>query len=184
MILPLQVGKSHDLRLVVGPVHVVYLKGLEVADDDPAGILVVGQIPGIAPGLLEGGQAGAVRLPGAFAKTDIPALLLNEDAGVPDEAVNEAGVVQFHGDLKIDILLRLRHAVDVPQQCQPEGLGLLLFIAPALPVGGKSPGGSAPVLIRHIQAPLLAISIDSIPHRRRHLNTAYTTKCKWGGVRA
>ena len=143
-----------DLRLVVGPVHVVYLKGLEVADDDPAGILVMGQISGIAPGLLEGSQAGAVRLPGAFAKTDIPALLLDEDAGVPDETVDETGMVQLYGDLKVDVLLRLGHTEDFLQQRQPEGLRLLFFVAAVLPIGGELSGGGPLFPVGHIPVPL------------------------------
>ena len=57
-----QVLQPHDFRLIIGAVHVVYLELLEVAHDDPAGILVVRQIPGVAPGLLVGRQHAAVRL--------------------------------------------------------------------------------------------------------------------------
>ena len=148
-----EVRQPKHLRLVVGAVHVVYLEGPEVADDDPAGVPVVGQIPGVAPGLLERSQEGAVRLGRALVQVHVPALLLNEDAGVPDEAVDEAGVVQFHRDLKVDVFLRLGHAVDFLQQRQPKGLRFLLFVAPALPVGGKLPGGGPSLLVRHIQSP-------------------------------
>ena len=49
----LQVGQQYHLRLVVGPVHVMDLKCLEIADDDPAGLLWIGQEPSITPPLLE-----------------------------------------------------------------------------------------------------------------------------------
>ena len=49
----LQVGQPDDLRLVVGPVHIMDLKCLEIADDGPAGLLWIGQEPSIAPPLLE-----------------------------------------------------------------------------------------------------------------------------------
>ena len=47
-----QVRQLENFRLVIGAVHIVNLELLEVADDNPAGILVMGQIPGISSGLL------------------------------------------------------------------------------------------------------------------------------------
>ncbi len=114
----------------------------------------MGQVPGVAPGLLERGQGDAVRLLGAFAKTHIPALLLDEDAGVPDETVDETGMVQLYGDLKVDVLLRLGHTEDFLQQRQPEGLRLLFFVAAVLPIGGELSGGGPLFPVGHIPVPL------------------------------
>ena len=59
-------------------------------------------------------------------------------------------LVQLHRQLERNILLRLVHAVDLLQQGQPEGLRLLLLIAPALPVRRK-PGGGASLYIRPLE---------------------------------
>ena len=115
-----QVLQPHDLRFIVGAVHVVDLELLEIADDDPAGNLVIGQIPGIAAGLLVGGQHTAVRLLVPFPQVDIPALLLNQDTGRRNVAVNKAGVIQLHREFKGDVLVRLGHVVYLLQQGNPE----------------------------------------------------------------
>ena len=88
-----QVRQLENFRLVVGTVHIVNLELLEIADDNPAGILVMGQIPGISSSLLVRGQHTAVRLLVPFPQVNVPALLLNQDTGGFDVAVNEAGVV-------------------------------------------------------------------------------------------
>ena len=75
--LPLQVRQLEDFRFIIGAVHVVDAELLEVADHNPAGILIVGQIPGIPPGLLEGGQHGPVRLLVTLCQINIPSLLLD-----------------------------------------------------------------------------------------------------------
>ena len=65
-------------RLVVGPVHVVDLKLLKVADHDPPGVLIMGKEPGIAAGLFVGTQEGPVRLLVAPVQVYAGAFLLNE----------------------------------------------------------------------------------------------------------
>ena len=100
VVLLLQVRQLEDFRLVIGTVHIVNLKFLEVADHNPAWNLVIRQIPGIAAGLLIRGQHTAVRLLVPFPQINVPAFLLNQDTGGFNIAVNEAGVVQFHRDFK------------------------------------------------------------------------------------
>jgi len=100
VVLLLQVRQLEDFRLVIGAIHIVNLELLEVADDDPPGILVMGQIPGIPSGLLVRGQHTAVRLLVPVTQINVPALLLDQDTGGFDVAVNEAGVVQLHRDFK------------------------------------------------------------------------------------
>ncbi len=73
---------------------------LKVADNNLAGILVVGQIPCIATGLAERGQQGTIQLLVAFCKVNVPSLLLNQDAGGFNVAINEAGMAQFNRNLK------------------------------------------------------------------------------------
>ena len=124
-----QVGEGKDLRLIVGTVHIVDFKGLKIADDDPAGVLVVGQITSVAAGLTKGGQHTAVRLLVALPQINILSLLLNQDAGVCNITVNEADVVQLDGEFKGNIFFRLFNAVNLLQERQPECLRFLFFIA-------------------------------------------------------
>ena len=92
------------------------VKFLEVADDDPARIFAVGKEACIAPRLLEGGQDAAVGLFRALVQRDVHALLLDQDAGCGNVAVDEAGMAQLDRQLEIDISLRRFHAVDLLQQ--------------------------------------------------------------------
>lgn len=77
------------------------------------------------------------------------ALLLNEDMGRWDKAVDEAGVIQHDLIFKGDELVRLLHPVDLLEQGQPKGLAVALLIALALPVGGKLFRGGAALCICH-----------------------------------
>lgn len=164
VIVLLQFGEQHLLRRVVGPVHVVDVKLLEVADHDPAGALVVIQIARIAPRLLIRGQHGAVRLLDALAKIDVVALLLDEHVRLGNQRVDEAHVIQLHRHL-IRYEIQIRYAEYALQKPVPELLRLLLFVAPIGPVLGKllrgEPlfrigqlhGAYSPILISTMAAP-------------------------------
>ena len=69
--------------------------------------------------------------------------------GGGDEAINEAGVIQHNLILKGDELVRFLHPVDLLQQGQPKGLAVALFVALALPIGGKLFRGGAALCICH-----------------------------------
>ena len=88
-----QIGKKYNFWLVIGTVHVVDMELTEIADHNPAGILVVGQIPGIPAGLSIGRQNRTIRLLGPSLQIHISALLLNQNAGFRDETINKAGVI-------------------------------------------------------------------------------------------
>ena len=89
----------------------------------------MGQITSVAAGLTKGGQHTAVRLLVALPQINILSLLLNQDAGVCNITVNEAGVVQLDGEFKGNIFFRLFNAVNLLQERQPECLRFLFFIA-------------------------------------------------------
>lgn len=57
----LQIAQLDDLRVAGGPLHVVHMELGKVTGDDPSGTLGVGQFGGVALGLLERGQQGAVQ---------------------------------------------------------------------------------------------------------------------------
>lgn len=50
-------------------------------------------------------------------------------------------MVQLDGNLKLDKLGGVLHAIDGSQQGQPEALGVLLFVSSGGPVGGELFGG-------------------------------------------
>jgi len=89
VVLLLQVGQLEDFRLVVGPVHVVDPKRLEIADHDPTGLLGRRKVAAIPPRLLVEGQEGTVGLLVAFTQINILALLLNKNTGCGKVGVNE-----------------------------------------------------------------------------------------------
>ena len=98
----------------------------EVADDNSAGNLVIGQMPGIPSILLIGG----LLVPSP--QVNVPALLI----GGFDIAVNKAGMVQLHRDFKGNSG-RAVNAENLRQQFNPKPLCLLLLIAPAFPIRRK-----------------------------------------------
>ena len=167
-----QVGQGQHLRLSVGEVHVVDLKGLEIAHHDPPGLLRLGQIGPIPPGLLIGGQEGAVGLLIAPGQHDVLALLLHQHPGLGDVAVDEfggalprAGVVHLHTALEADVLLRLLHPKDLLQQRQPERLGLLLLVPAVLPVRRKLSCRRPLLHVRHgVSPPEFVFSGNIIPY--------------------
>ena len=68
------------------------VKLLEIADHNPSGIHIVGQITSITPCLLERGQHGAVTLLVALSQVNVCALLLNQNVGVLQIAINKADI--------------------------------------------------------------------------------------------
>ena len=72
-----QVGKFDNFRGIVGPIHIMDMKLLEVTDNDPTRILIVWLITRIATGQLEWGEKGAVRLFVPLFKVDVQTFLFN-----------------------------------------------------------------------------------------------------------
>ena len=91
MVFLLQISQLDDLGLGIGLVHVMDMEFLEVGNHDPAGGHVVGQQPCIATGLLEGRKEAPVALLIALFEVDIQALLLDQDAGRVNIAVDKDG---------------------------------------------------------------------------------------------
>ena len=116
----LQIGQSDHLRRVVGAVHVVNMELLEIAYDDPARVLIVGQIARIPPGLLIGRQHRAVGLLIPPAQIDLPAFLFDQHPCLRDIAVNKAGMAQLDRHFKDNILVRLGHAKYLMQKRRPK----------------------------------------------------------------
>ena len=129
-----QVSQIYDMRIIIRGVHIVDVNLLEIGDNDPAGIHVMGQIARITPCLLKRSHQCAVRLFIALAQVNVLALLLNEYMGAVNVSVNKAGVSKLHGNFKTDKLLGLAHAENIAQKSKPERLGVLFFVAPACPV--------------------------------------------------
>lgn len=132
-----QIRKQQHLRRVVGAIHIVNMEFLEIANDNPARVQIMRQIPGITPRLLIRRQHRAVGLPVSLVQVNILPLLLDQYAGRLNQTVNKAGVVQLHAHLKINVLVRLGYAINLLQKRHPESLRFLLFVAASLPVGRK-----------------------------------------------
>ena len=113
------------------------------------------EIPRVAPSLLVGGHEGAVGLLVALLEIDVLPLLLDKDAGFFDIGVDEAGVAQEDGQLKGEPFFGLLHAEHLAQQGPPEGLGLLLFIAPARPVLDELPRRLSLLAVLHAAPPVV-----------------------------
>ena len=88
MVFLLQIGQFEDFRLIVGKAHIVDSELLEVAYYDPAGLFRLRQISAIAPSLLERGQHSPVRLALPLFQVDLHSLLLDQNAGSGNVAVN------------------------------------------------------------------------------------------------
>ena len=147
----LQIGQSDHLRRVVGAVHVVNMEFLEIAYDDPARVLIVGQIARIPPGLLIGRQHRAVGLLVALTQIDLPAFLFDQHPRLRDIAVDKAGMAKLNLLLKGHILGRVLHPEKVGQQRKPELLAFSFFIAFILPIFCKALGRRPPLHIVHIR---------------------------------
>lgn len=165
-----QVTQLDDLRVAGGPLHVVDVELGEITGDDPPGPLGVGQLGGVAFGLLERGQQGAVRLLDGLVQLFPQAFLFDQDVGGRDEAVDETGVIQHDLIFKGDELVRLLHPVDLLEQGQPKGLAVAFLIALALPIGGKLFRGGAALCICHGGVPPVAFFTGY--HRRLHFSRA------------
>ena len=110
-----QVCQGNDFRLTIGEVHVMYLKGFKVADNDPAGRLVKGEIPGIASGLLIRRQQLTVGLLQSLFEADPSALLLDQHSRLRDVTVNKTGMCQLDREFKFHEFFRLFYAEYIPQ---------------------------------------------------------------------
>ena len=122
---------------------------LEIADDDPARVLIVGQIARISTGLLEWREHLTIGLLVALAQIDILSLLFDQNAGRLDQTVNKAGMAQLYAHLKFDIFIRLSYAEHLLQKRHPERLCFLLFVATAFPVSRKFLRSRSLFHIRH-----------------------------------
>lgn len=176
VILLFQVTQLDDLRVTGGALHVVDVELGKVAGDDPPGPLGVGQLGGVAFGLLERGQQGTVGLLDGLVQLFAQALLLNEDMSGRDKAVNETGVVQHNLIFKGDELVRFLYPVDLLEQGQPKGLAVALLIALALPIGGKLFRSGAALCICHGGIPPVAFSTGY--HTKPHFSIAIYKICQ------
>ncbi len=154
-----QIGKEKNLRLVIGAAHIVDMKLLEVADYNPTRLLRLGQIAAVTSPLLEGGQHGPVRLALPLFKVNFYALLLDQDAGCWQIAVNvfrgggPITVINFYPFFKFDCGCGLFNTAHILKQRHPKPLCLLLLITPAFPVGRKFGGGTTPFCVGHMAYP-------------------------------
>ena len=88
----------------------MYLKSFKVADDDPAGCLVKGEIPGIASGLLIGCQQLTIGLFQSLFEADSFALLLDQHPRLRDITINETSVRQLDREFKFYKFFRFFYA--------------------------------------------------------------------------
>ena len=129
----------------------------EVTDNNPAGVHIMGQVASITTGLLEWGQHRAVGLLVPSGEVNICAFLLNQHMGIFDIAVNKAGMVQLHANLKFYGIGRLFHSKNILEQINPEPLGFLFLVAMACPILYKLLGSGFLLYICHIFAPFRSI---------------------------
>ncbi len=154
----LQVGQQENLRFVIGAVHIVDFKGLEITDHNPAGLLRIRQETTIAPSLLERREHRPIRLTLTLLQVDLHSLLLDQRPGSGNISVNifcggRAVIVHdFYSFFKFDGFRGLFSTIDVLEKCNPKPLCLLLFIAPVLPVCHEFIGGTPPFSIGHYSA--------------------------------
>ncbi len=133
-----QIGQLDLLGIAVGLLHVIDIKLLEVAGDDPTRVLGERQLRDVFLGLLEGIEHRAVRLPDGLVQILPGALLLDHDFRLGDIAVDKAGgAVQLHLVFKSDELFRLDHTKDVTKQSEPKLLAFSLLISFAFPIFRK-----------------------------------------------
>lgn len=132
--------------------HVVDQEGAEVAGHNPAGAQGKGQAVGIALGLHVRSEGHAVALQLGLAQVAPEGFLLDEHAGRADIGIHEArSPVGPHRHLEVHDPLGLLHAEHVPEQGQPERLGLSFLVAAPLPLPGKAAGGFLLRLFVHIR---------------------------------
>ena len=148
-----QFRQRNHFRGIIGAVHVVDVKLFEVADHNPSGIHIVGQITSITPCLLERGQHRAVTLLVALSQINVCALLLNQNVGVLQIAIDKAGVAKFHRYFKFDRICCLLHTEHILKQRNPKPLGFLLFITVVCPVLHELLGCGFLLCICHLYFP-------------------------------
>ena len=95
---------------------IVDVEFFEIADDDPARVMIMRQIARITTRLLRWCKHLTIRLLVAPAQINVLSLLLNQNTGRLNKAINEAGVTQLNAHLKIDKLIRFSHAKHLLQK--------------------------------------------------------------------
>ena len=152
------------------------MKLLEITDNDPTRILIVGQITRIATGLLEWGEKGAVRLFVPLLQINVEAFLLDQNTGSFNVAVYETGMAQLYRKLELDILIRFFYSIDFLKQGNPEQLSVLLFVSASSPILGKLlccktlfvfSHNSLPLILRFEPIRAWYLFLDIIPQARR-----------------
>ena len=133
-------GEFFEQNLIGGAggiLHVVDEERGEIASDDPTGMLGDRQLGDVAFRLFERGKERAIGLFDRGAQVFIDALLLDQDTGGWDDAIDEAGMIEFDLAFEPDPFLRFSYPEHIAQKREPEGLGFAFFISFALPVFGK-----------------------------------------------
>ena len=128
-----EVGERDVLRLGVRMFHVVDEEVGEVARDNPARPLGVGQMARIALRLLEGFQECAVRLLDWCVERLAETFLLDDGVRGGDDDVDVADVRELDALLEAHEACGIVDAVDFLQELDPEALAVLLFISDARP---------------------------------------------------
>ena len=125
------------LGLAGGFFHVIDEERGEIAGDDPAGTVGIGQFGGIAFCLLERSQERAIGLFDGSPQVFAQSLLFDQNMGGGDDTVDETGMIQMDLILEMDEIFRFGDPEDTAEQCHPERLAFPFFVAAALPVFGK-----------------------------------------------
>jgi len=114
--------------------HIVNQEGCEIAGDDPAWTFGIGELGGIAFGLLERGQERTVGLEDGFAEVFVNPLLFDKDVGGRDVGVDETGMVEMDLVFEVDEIFGFGDAEDGTEERHPERLAFPFLIAAAFPV--------------------------------------------------
>ena len=128
-----EIFQEENFRGVFRAFEVVDVKFAEVADDDPARALGVGQFLGVALRLAERGEAGAVGLLVCLAQVDFPALLLDEHFRSREIRVDETRARKLHLFFEFDARRGISDAEHVAQKPDPKHRGFLFFVSAPLP---------------------------------------------------
>ena len=141
-----EVLQQNLLRVVVRLFHVIDQELLEIACDNPLGMLGKGQLSDVFLGLLKRGEERAVALPDGRKQVLTARLLLDHHSSGWNQRVDELGdgpALEPFLDLFLEeyALHDVFDAEDAGQQIDPEFLSLALFVTMARPSVGKIPGG-------------------------------------------
>lgn len=123
----LEIGKTNDFGRSFGPIHIIYMKLLEIAKNYPSWVLADRKFRDITPCLSKWSERVSITLRNTGMKVLTYALLLNQDFCRRNAGINETCPINMGTFLKLYQFLGPVYSKNITQQREPKHLAFTLF---------------------------------------------------------